>query len=267
MIHSTVMGYPAGLPAVLAHCFLGHSGGWKRLLEALHTPLAAIAFDLPGHGRSAPWDGLGDLHAQATAVLGAQITRPSLLIGHSFGGTLALRHALEQPENVLGMVLIEPVLFAAAAGTVEFADHVAAEQPLRDAFARSDLAEAAHIFFTVNGDEAGWATMPEPARKAMIRQMPMLDATTGALLHDSGGLLVPGRMEAFIKPVLVLAGAASPPVFPAAARAIAARLGAGEFASIPAAGHMAPLTDPRETAVLIDAWLERHGLNEKPRVG
>ncbi|KPQ08108.1 MAG: putative hydrolases or acyltransferases (alpha/beta hydrolase superfamily) [Rhodobacteraceae bacterium HLUCCA12] len=260
------MGDPGGVPSVLAHCFLGHSGGWKRLLAAMRTPLDARAFDLPGHGRSDPWSGQGDLHAQATAALAAQIDGSALLIGHSFGGTLALRQALEQPETVLGMVLIEPVLFAAAAGTPEFAAHAAHEKPLRDAFARGDLDEAARVFFALNGDEAGWTAMPEAARKVMVAQMPMLDATNDTLMNDAAGLLVPGRPEAFAKPVLVLAGATSPPVFPAAARAIAARLGNAEFASIPDAGHMAPLTHPAATAALIDGWLRRTGLNERPRV-
>lgn len=266
MIHTVRLGDPAGLSAVLAHCFLGHSGGWKRLLEALKTPLDAVAFDLPGHGRSAPWDGAGDFHAEATAILAAQITRPSLLIGHSFGGTLALRQALEAPETVRGLVLIEPVLFVAAAGTPEFAANIEAEKPLRAAFERGDLAESARIFFALNGDEDGWKAMPEAARQMMIRQMAMLSATQPVLMEDSAGLLAPGRMAAFDKPVLVLAGAQSPPIFPAAARAVAAGLPGAQFASIAGAGHMAPITHPAATAALIDGWLARAGLNEKPRV-
>jgi len=266
MIHTTRMGAPTGLPAVLAHCFLGHSGGWKRLLEAMETPLDALAFDLPGHGRSAPWDGKGDLHTVATAALAAQITQPALLIGHSFGGTLALRQALEAPETVRGLVLIEPVLFAAARDTPVFAANIESEKPLRAAFMRGDLAGAAREFFALNGDEAGWNAMPEAARAVMIRQMAMIDAAAPALMADNAGLLLPGRMAAFDKPVLVLAGALSPPIFPAAAEAVAGRLPRAEYTRVPGAGHMAPLTHPAATAALIDGWLARNGLNEKPRV-
>lgn len=266
MIHTTRMGDAAGMPTVLAHCFLGHSGGWKRLLEALETPLDALAFDLPGHGRSSPWDGAGDLHTVATAALAAQIAQPSLLIGHSFGGTLALRQALEAPDTVRGLVLIEPVLFVAARGTPAFAANVEAEKPLRAAFERGDLAEAGRIFFALNGDEAGWQAMPEPARAMMVRQMAMINAAFPVLMEDSAGLLKPGRMAAFDKPVLVLAGATSPPIFPATARAVAARLPRAEFASIAGAGHMAPITHPEGTGAAIDGWLARTGLHEKPRV-
>ena len=164
------------------------------------------------------------------------------------------------------MGLIEPVLFVAAKDTPAFAANVEAEKPLRAAFERGDLAEAGRIFFALNGDEAGWQAMPEPARAMMVRQMAMINAAFPVLMEDSAGLLKPGRMAAFDKPVLVLAGAQSPPIFPAAARAVAAGLPGAEFASIAGAGHMAPITHPAATAAQIDGWLARAGLNEKPRV-
>lgn len=267
MIHTARLGDPAGLPAVLAHCFLGHCGGWKRLFEHLQTPLDAIAFDLPGHGRSDPWDGQGDLHSQATAILASLVTRPSILIGHSFGGTLALRYALERPDMVRALVLIEPVLFGAARGTPEFAQNTIAERPLYEAFARGDLNDAARIFFMLNGDEAGWAAMPAAARAKMTAQMPMIAVGVPAIVEDNAGLLTPGRMEALRVPALVLAGASSPPIFPAVARAVARRLGRAQFSSIAGAGHMAPISHPEATAALIDGWLATIGLNEEPRVG
>lgn len=58
----------------------------------------------------------------ARAALGAPVD----VIGHSFGATVALRLALERPELVRSLVLVEPVLFAAAK---------AAEDPRFAAFA------------------------------------------------------------------------------------------------------------------------------------
>ena len=270
-IHTARLGDRGGFPTVLAHCFLGHSGGWTRLFDHLQTPLDAVAFDLPGHGRSDPWqgppdeggEGAGDLHSQATAILASLVERPSLLIGHSFGGTLALRYALENPGMVRAMVLIEPVLFGAARGTPEFERNMAAERPLHAAFARGDLAEAARIFFALNGDEAGWAAMPEAARDRMIAQMPMIGVGVPAIVEDNAGLLTPGRMEALKVPALVLAGASSPPISPAVARAVACRLGHAQFQRVDGAGHMAPITHPGTTAALIDTWLATIGLNAR----
>ncbi|MFN3954630.1 MAG: alpha/beta fold hydrolase [Pararhodobacter sp.] len=266
MIHVARMGVPGGLPAVLAHCFLGHSGGWKRLLTAMTTPLDARAFDLPGHGRSAPWGG-GDLHARATAALAAQIEAPAVLMGHSFGATLALRQALEQPQSVRALVLVEPVFFAAACDMPEFGPHRAAEAPLRAAMARGEMAQAAALFFELNGDEEGWRNMPEVSRASMIARMPMLAASSPVLNDDAAGMATPGRLEGLTCPVLLLAGAASPPIFGAIARALARRLPMAQAQTVPGAGHMAPITHPQAVAGLIDGWLQPVVEKARPRAG
>lgn len=266
MIHTVRMGAAGGLPAVLAHCFLGHSGGWKRLLAAMSTPLDARAFDLPGHGRSAPWDGK-DLHAQATAALAAQIEAPALLMGHSFGATLALRQALEAPQTVRALVLIEPVFFAAARDTPVFAPYRAAEAPLRAAMMRGDMAAAAELFFALNGDAEGWRSLPEAARASMIARMPMLAAVSPVLNDDAAGMALPGRLEGLACPVLLLAGANSPPIFGAVAQALARRLPMAQAQAVPGAGHMAPITHPEAVAGLIDGWLQPVLQKAQPRAG
>jgi pimeloyl-ACP methyl ester carboxylesterase len=74
-----------------------------------------IAFDLPGHGRSADWDGASDYHHLSTQIAASFLTEPVDLIGHSFGATVALRLAVEQPQKLRSLILIEPVFFAVAA--------------------------------------------------------------------------------------------------------------------------------------------------------
>jgi pimeloyl-ACP methyl ester carboxylesterase len=84
--------------------------GWARTREDLAGPLAglnALAFDLPGFGASpeppADWDtkDYAALVAGALATLGT----PQVLLGHSFGGRVAVRLAASWPELVAGLVL------------------------------------------------------------------------------------------------------------------------------------------------------------------
>lgn len=256
MIHSQRMGAAAGLPAVLAHCFLGQSGGWSRLVAAMRTPLAAVAIDLPGHGLSDP--PRGDLHAEATAEMAriaAGTGAPVLLVGHSLGATVALRVALEAPQVAAGLVLIEPVLFAAARRMPEFADYIADQTPVSDALARGDTDTALHLFLSYNAQGAD--VLPDRLRRAMGAQMPLMNQTGPVLAEDTAGLLVPGGLERLTCPVLLIVGALSRPIFPAVARALAARLPDAETVMIAEAAHMAPITHPQAVAGRIDDWLER----------
>ena len=93
-------------------------GSLTGLIGALADRITATLYDLPSHGRSSDWDGTGDLHDVATDMGRALLTEPMDLIGHSFGATVAMRLAMEHPEMVRSVTMIEPVYFAPA-----IADH------------------------------------------------------------------------------------------------------------------------------------------------
>ena len=108
----------AARPVLALHCSLAHSGAWSGLAERLEG-VTLTAIDQTGHGKAAPWDGISDLHGEATAASVAMAEnlgqgRPIDLFGHSFGGTVALRIALTRPDLVRSLTLVEPVIFAVA---------------------------------------------------------------------------------------------------------------------------------------------------------
>lgn len=268
-LHSRRLGDPGGRPALLAHCFLGHSGSCGRLIESLPVPLDALAFDMPGHGRSPMPDDPGDFHAMVAGAVGALVERPSLMIGHSFGAASMLRHALDHPGTVTGLVLIEPVVFCAAFDAPEYGPYRQQEQALHDAVIAGDLPEAARQFLALNPGSPVFDALPPPVQAVMAAQMRLVAATVDGLFHDSGRMLAPGRMEGFTAPVLIVLGSGTTPIFQAVARGLAARLPKAEVVVIDGAGHMAPVSHPEATAAAIHAWIQRHGLteNDKPRVG
>lgn len=273
-MHSRRFGSPTGRPALLAHCFLGHGGTWKPLVEALAEPLDALCVDLPGHGRSPMPGDPGDFHALAAGAIAPLIERPSLLIGHSFGAATLLRVALYHPERVTGLVLIEPVFFGAAEGAPEYAPYRRTEAPMHAAVAAGDLAGAARRFLALNPGSADFDRLPAPVQQAMAAQMRLVAATRAGLYDDSGGLLAPGVMAGFRPPVLILLGAETTPIFHATLRGLAARLPDVTASVIAGAGHMLPLTHPRETAAAINGWMRCRGpalglaeATENPRAG
>ena len=264
MIHAAAMGVADGLPSALVHCFLGHSGGWAALLAAMRHPLAAVAVDLPGHGRSSPFAG-GDLQGVVADDLAQRLEGRRLLIGQSFGGTVALRVALEHPGKVSGLVLIEPVLLAAARAEPEAAGHAAAHAPIDAALAAGDPARAAELFLKINDPASDWAALPERLRATFARQIPLLQATTAAVRDDSAGLVRPGRLEGVDFPVLLICGALSPPIFHAIHRVLSRRIPGARARMVEGAGHMAPMTHPAQTAAILDDWIAQE--LKTPRAG
>lgn len=241
--------------ALLLHCSLAHSGAWNGLAPLLGA--TCVAPDLPGHGRSGPLDSSGDFQAQSVAMAGDLLTEaPIDVIGHSFGATVALRLALEQPERVRRLVLIEPVFFAAARGTPAYDAHVAEFQPFVQALEAGEPMQAARLFTEMWGSEGDWDTMRDGQRASLTQQVGIIPAQDVAIFGDNAGQLRPGRLEALNIPVLLLEGARTMPIIRAIHPALAARLPDAQRQVIEGAGHMAPISHPVESAKAIDAFFE-----------
>lgn len=64
--------------------------------------------DLLGHGRS-PWQAPWTIDAN-TSALAELVAEPVVVVGHSFGGAIALHLAATHPELVKGLVLLDPAV-------------------------------------------------------------------------------------------------------------------------------------------------------------
>ncbi|MCY1127136.1 alpha/beta hydrolase [Frigidibacter sp. RF13] len=251
--------YGAGARRGLAlHCSLAHSGAWKGCFAALEEPIAIDAFDLPGHGKSSDWDGRSDYVALCRSVAEELIgEEPVDLIGHSGGAVAALQLALDRPDLVRTLTLIEPVLFAAARGTPEFDAWAEAMSPYVTALAKGARMEAAESFTRIWGTGTAWEEIEPRTRAYMADRIHLIAAGDPGLIEDNFGILAEGRLEMLDLPVMIIVGGDSPPVIGAIAEAIAARLPDVGLAEVPGAGHMLPITHPVQVAGLIDINLSR----------
>lgn len=244
--------------AVALHCTLGHSGIWKGMAAAMAEPLTLVAPDLPGHGRSAEAPGAGDFIAECAAIAADLIgDEPVDLIGHSGGAVSALQFAIENPDLVRSLTLIEPVLFAAARGTPEYDDFVAAMQPYAAALAQGDRDAAAEAFTGIWGVGRPWAELEAHQRAYIADRIGYIGAGMPALDGDNFGILDEGRLEALEMPVMILIGGDSHPVIGRIAEEIAARLPDVGLAEVPGAGHMLTATHASQVAGLVDINLTR----------
>jgi lipase len=240
-------------PAVLLHCALAHSKIWTPLATLLSDRLSMTAPDMPSHGRSAPWDHRGDLHDQVTTVARDCLGDGGHVIGHSFGATVALRVAIEEPDKVRSLTLIEPVFFAAARDSDEavFQDYLDSAQAFGAALEQEDWATAAADFFRVWGDGRPWEALSEKEQMQSSAQMPFILETQPCLIDDAHGLLEPGRMEGITCPTRLIRGANSVPVIAAIHKTLSQRIPGAVDTAVADAGHMVPITHPDRVARLI----------------
>lgn len=237
--------------ALMIHCSLSHSGGWAGLAKELSETLHMTAFDIPGHGRSADWDNHADIQAVTTNMAADFPSGPVDVIGHSFGGTVALRLAIEHPHLVRSLTLIEPVFFAVAytdvPGLRERMDEL--QQPQFDAMARGDMRAATKAFNQLWGDaEIPWDSIPEQRRENMTKRYGAIITAGPAVDDDAGGMLSSGALETISVPALLMEGADSPEILGLVNEGLERRLGHARRVILPDCGHMLPITHPKEVA-------------------
>ena len=100
-----------GRPVVLIHGFGGDLNNWLFTQPSLAETHRVIALDLPGHGGSSKDVGSGDLATLSrtlSAFLDVLDIPKAHLVGHSLGGAVALRIALEHPARIASLSLICP---------------------------------------------------------------------------------------------------------------------------------------------------------------
>src|SRR5438034_1784072 len=102
-------------PIVLLHCSGSSGAQWRALAAQLGERYRVVAPDLIGYGAAASWSGRGEfcLAQEAAAVrsLLGTLGEPAHLVGHSYGGAVALHVARTRPELLRSLTLVEPSAF------------------------------------------------------------------------------------------------------------------------------------------------------------
>jgi len=101
----------AGNPVVLIHGFSGDLDNWLFNLDALQSEGPVVALELPGHGASSKVLETGSLRELADVlvrVLEKLEVSAATLIGHSLGGAVAMRIAIDHPQLARSLVLLAP---------------------------------------------------------------------------------------------------------------------------------------------------------------
>lgn len=243
-VWSATTGVAGAGHVVLIHGSLDRSAGLLKLSRRLDDRFRVSRYDRRGYGRSRPHDGPFSMPYQVDDLLG--VVGPvdggggrTLLVGHSYGGNVALATAERRPDLIAGVVIYESPMSWQPwwPGSSEGGDALRWQD---------DPEEAAERFMRrLIGDER-WNRLPAATRAARRAEG---RAMVGELddLRESP----PWTADRVRTPVLVLHGEFARDHHRRGSREIVERLPDARYAVVPGAHHFGPNTHPDLVAALV----------------
>lgn len=241
--HVQALGDPSAPPVVMVHGLLtGNLASWYfGLAPVVARNHSVLLYDQRGHGRSErPVSGytLTDLASDLDAL--TSDLAPFVAIGHSFGGLTALRYALDHPDRLTAVVMVDSFVPAPATGSRPPGVDVAAAQ----------VWEARHGRRGITAGRKGGGR-----RRGATTAQALLGETT--VLHDlrRDSVLDAAALSSIEVPVLCAVGSDSP--FRSDVEALIDLLPPERCqVGILAGGHSLHLDAADELAVLVTDFLD-----------
>jgi pimeloyl-ACP methyl ester carboxylesterase len=250
-----------GQRVLLLHCSAGTGAQWGELSEELAGSFRVLAPDLHGYGTSTlhqrmPLSLTG--HAMLLARLLEDDSEPVHLVGHSFGGAVALRLAMLLGAQVRSLSLIEPVAFQYLRGGngPDAASYSAVRTLAEDMRGRVDAGQpqaAMRRFMDYWNGEGSFDALIPRQRDALAAQARQVIDDFAAIDSESPQADLQSSIQA---PTLLLQGGRSPMAALLTTRRVAAAIPNAQRVRIRDAGHMAPVTHSEMVNVLIKAHLQ-----------
>jgi len=248
----------------MLHSSMSNRRQWRRLVEQLEEDYRVIAIDLIGYGESAmPLERCTfGLEHEVEHVLQVLSSQPQPverfhLIGHSYGGAVALKLAHAQASRIRSLLLYEPTSFhllprhhPALSAVKEVAAIVEESASIGVDLAAALISTEAFIDFW-NG-VGSFASMPEHDQVRMAKALPKTALDFQALFNDS--LTAEDYRELAVS-TCVISGSNSPNCAHQIVAVLAEVLPMRELRWVPA-GHMAPVTHSHLVNPMVKAFLE-----------
>lgn len=252
-----------GEPVLLLHSSASSGAQWRALAGELSGRYRVIVPDLYGYGASAHWPGHGCFHLGREAdIVRALVDGPAHLVGHSYGGAVALH--LAATHSVRSLTLIEPVAFhllrgrdlRALAEISEVADAVTR------ALACGDYAGGMQRFVDYWSGPGAWAALPEEKRATLAPRLAKVALDFHATLTEPERFV---HLKALPAPTLLIQGACAPLPTRRICELLAEILPNVRLETIAGAGHLCPLTHRDVVNDLIAAHLDSNVLSPLTR--
>ena len=249
-----------GPVVVLVHSSVSGARQWRRLMDDLKGDFRVRAVNLFGYGKTPSWPAARSqtLDDQARLVEAVLPTNADeiYLVGHSFGGSVAMKAAARLSGRVAKLVLLEtnPFHLLAQSGRVDaFAEAMELRNFIKKFGALSEWATAAEKFADYWGAVGTWRDMSLDRRIAFSEALKPNYFEWDAVMNET----TPLEQWATLLPRDTLLVCDPRTVLPI--REIAALLHRSNpgwiYREVPGAGHMAPITHPELINPLVGSFL------------
>lgn len=234
-------------PVVLLHSSASSARQWQGLAELLRACGREVhALDFHGHGARPAWGGpapmrLADEVAPIERLL--EVLGGAQVVGHSYGGAVALKLACRRPSLVRSLVVYEPVMFSLLRADPDsqpvMKGLTAIVEAMRASLAQGLPQAAAQRFIDLWSGDGAWASLAPERQQAFAARMPVVLQHFDALFGDPFSA---GDLARLDMPLRLFFGARTvPPARRIAALVHAAQPRAG-CKRLDGMGHMGPVT-------------------------
>ena len=250
----------SGPLVILVHSSVSGARQWRRLMDDLKGQFQVRAVNLYGYGKTPPWSGattqtLSDQARLIEAALPAD-GGEVYLVGHSFGGSVAMKAAAELGDRAKKLVLLEtnPFYLLSQNGLSDaFAEAVELRNFIKEFGVRGEWEAAGEKFADYWGGPGSWQNMPPERRSAFANALEPNFFEWDAVMNET----TPAQQWALLLPATTLMICDPETVLPI--REIAQILRSAcpkwTYREVQGAGHMAPLTHPELINPLVVAFL------------
>jgi pimeloyl-ACP methyl ester carboxylesterase len=253
---------PQASPVIALHCSGAGASQWRPLGDVLGPRYQLTAPEHYGCERTGPWTGthaftLAD-EAARTIELIDRSERKVHLVGHSYGGGVALHAALARPGRVASLTLYEPSAFhllkaMGEQGAAAFAEIAAVARATESSVLSGDYRGGAVAFVDYWSGTGAWTALRPSVQGALIRWMPKAPLDFRALMDDPTSA---AAYAALRMPVLVLRGEHAPRPTRLIAEMLPKLLPAARLELVHGAGHMGPLTHADAVSTRLAAHID-----------
>lgn len=256
---------------IALHCSGADASEWRNLSKALRDGYVVRTPEHYGCESSGPWTGehaftIADEAAKSLALVDESEEKVHL-VGHSYGGGVALHVALSRPDRISSLSLYEPSAFhllreMGEAGAHAYAEIQGVASSISHCITTGDYRTGIADFVDYWNGHGAWKAMRPGLQNALIRWAPKAPLDFQALINDPTAAKAYAALKC---PVLIMRGEHA--LLPT--RVISERLieilPQSRLKIVAGAGHMGPLTHAAEVSQLIVRHIADAEVDAQPR--